>query len=94
MILEEGKRQSRVHVVSLKNRQSASIGRGKDSAIRIDDKSVSRCHAFITLRRGKFRICDNQSKFGTLVRIRRRLLIRSRIEAQVAGVLMELGPEV
>lgn len=45
------------------------IGRGHDSDIRISDISVSRCHAKIICKDGKFMLKDNGSKFGTLVQI-------------------------
>lgn len=44
------------------------IGRGHESEVRINDISVSRCHAVIRYRENDgFYIEDNQSKFGTIV---------------------------
>jgi hypothetical protein len=42
------------------------LGRGHDSDVRVSDISVSRIHAFIAYREGKFYLQDNHSKFGTL----------------------------
>lgn len=46
------------------------LGRGHESDLRINDISVSRCHAKIKLEKGKFMLEDNQSKFGTLVLVK------------------------
>ena len=40
--------------------------------MRINDISVSRCHAKIKLENGKFLLEDNTSKFGTLVLVKQR----------------------
>ena len=54
------------------NKTIFKLGRGHESDLRINDISVSRCHAKIKLENGKFTLEDNQSKFGTLVLIKRR----------------------
>lgn len=46
------------------------LGRGHESDLRINDISVSRCHAKIKLESGKFLLEDNTSKFGTLVLVK------------------------
>lgn len=38
--------------------------------MKITDISVSRCHAFIKLKNGKFYLEDHNSKFGTLALIK------------------------
>ena len=43
------------------------MGRGHDSEVRVNDISVSRCHAIINYRPNGIYISDNKSKFGTLV---------------------------
>ena len=43
------------------------MGRGHDSEVRVNDISVSRCHAIINYRPDGIYIADNRSKFGTLV---------------------------
>jgi pSer/pThr/pTyr-binding forkhead associated (FHA) protein len=49
------------------------MGRGHESDLRINDISVSRCHALIKFKDGKFLLEDNVSKFGTLVLIKKRV---------------------
>jgi len=49
------------------------LGRGHDSDLRINDISVSRCHAVIRFKNDGFYLADNVSKFGTLILIRRQL---------------------
>lgn len=48
------------------------MGRGHESDLRINDISVSRCHALVKYKDGKFTLEDNVSKFGTLVLIKKR----------------------
>ena len=48
------------------------MGRGHESDLRINDISVSRLHAMVKYKDGKFLLEDNLSKFGTLVLIKKR----------------------
>ena len=48
------------------------MGRGHESDLRINDISVSRLHAMIKYKEGRFLLEDNVSKFGTLVLVSRR----------------------
>ena len=48
------------------------MGRGHESDLRINDISVSRLHAMVKFKDGKFLLEDNLSKFGTLVLIKRK----------------------
>lgn len=48
------------------------MGRGHESDLRINDISVSRLHAIIKYKEGRFLLEDNTSKFGTLVLIKKR----------------------
>lgn len=53
------------------------VGRGHDSQVRVTDISVSRFHARIKKSsRGDFVVEDNGSKFGTLVLVRKPLLLK------------------
>jgi len=47
------------------------LGRGHECDLRENDISVSRFHAKIRFRDNKFSILDNNSKFGTLVLLRK-----------------------
>jgi len=51
------------------------IGRGSESDIRISDISVSRCHTYIKFHSDGLYVEDNNSKFGTLVRVREGLCL-------------------
>lgn len=63
-----------VHVITpTTNTRSIRLGRGHDSDLRINDISVSRCHAVIRFKGDGFYLQDNMSKFGTLVLVRKRL---------------------
>jgi pSer/pThr/pTyr-binding forkhead associated (FHA) protein len=46
------------------------LGRGHECDVRISDISVSRKHAFIKFKDGNFVITDNNSKFGTLIKMK------------------------
>ena len=59
-----------LHVVSLSNPAGVKIGRGHGCEMHISDVSISRQHALVKLGDdGVVYICDQQSKFGTLVAI-------------------------
>ncbi len=58
-------------MITLANKNMIRLGRGHDSDIRITDISVSRCHAILKYVAGRFYVEDHNSKFGTLVLIKR-----------------------
>jgi pSer/pThr/pTyr-binding forkhead associated (FHA) protein len=69
-----------VHVIMPdETRKEFKMGRGHESDLRVNDISVSRCHALLKFDpvTNKYCIEDNLSKFGTLV------LANSDIELQV-----------
>jgi predicted component of type VI protein secretion system len=70
--LNQEKNTSRIiHIIKPSpTKESFKLGRGHESDLRINDISVSRCHAIIRLKEGKFLLEDNLSKFGTLVLIK------------------------
>ncbi len=82
--LNQEKNTSRIiHIIIPgENKNLFKFGRGHESDLRINDISVSRCHAIIKFKEDqnitsagtpfKFYLEDNLSKFGTLVLIRRR----------------------
>lgn len=47
------------------------LGRGHQCDLRISDISVSRIHAFLKFENNKFLIFDNDSKFGTLIKLKK-----------------------
>ncbi len=64
-----------IHVlgVSLESKEKFKLGRGHESEVRVNDISVSRCHAIIKYRDDGFYIEDNNSKFGTIVLVKEKL---------------------
>ena len=72
--LSQEKNNSRIiHIIRPAPQKSVfKLGRGHESDLRINDISVSRCHAKIKLENGKFLLEDNTSKFGTLVLVKQR----------------------
>jgi len=60
-----------IHVVNMIGLQQFFIGRGTEADVRVTDISVSRLHASIfKSSQGHFYLCDNDSKFGTLIEVR------------------------
>ncbi len=78
--LNQEKNTSRIiHIIRPSDSKiSFKFGRGHESDLRINDISVSRCHAIIKYKEGdnkqgpRFFLEDNLSKFGTLVLVRQR----------------------
>merc|ERR1719506_1280396 len=60
-----------LHVVSLAEQKLLKLGRGHESDVRIADVSISRCHATIRFHRGQFLLEDHNSKFGTLIAMKK-----------------------
>lgn len=59
-----------LHVISLADRV-LKLGRGHGSDVRIADVSISRLHATIRFAGGQFVLEDNNSKFGTLIAMKK-----------------------
>lgn len=55
--------------INFKNKQSIILGRGHEADVRLEDVSISRQHCMITITNGNFELMDNNSKFGTLIKI-------------------------
>lgn len=51
------------------------LGRGHQCDIRVNDISVSRQHALMKLEDNKFTLFDQTSKFGTLVKLNKNIII-------------------
>jgi pSer/pThr/pTyr-binding forkhead associated (FHA) protein len=63
-----------IHMLTVTAAKSEfKLGRGHESEVRINDISVSRCHAIIKCKEDGFYIEDNTSKFGTIVLLRERI---------------------
>ena len=79
------------HVIQLTG-DELIIGRGHDSDIRINDISVSRSHAKLkyNIEDGTLLLRDLKSKFGTLILIKRPLLIKEKkIHLQIGRTYIE-----
>ena len=75
--LNQEKNTSRIiHIICPDEEKGTfKLGRGHESDLRINDISVSRCHALIKFKDGGFWLEDNTSKFGTLVLIKNRTVL-------------------
>mmetsp|Transcript_64805 Transcript_64805/g.151875 ORF Transcript_64805/g.151875 Transcript_64805/m.151875 type:complete len:417 (-) Transcript_64805:68-1318(-) len=80
-----------LHVISLAEKV-LKLGRGHDSDVRIADVSISRCHAMIRFSQGNFLLEDNDSKFGTLVAMKkpRQLEPGSSVSIQMGRTVLSL----
>ena len=80
-----------IHVIQLTGNELI-IGRGHDSDIRINDISVSRKHAILkyNIDEGTLLLRDLKSKFGTLILIKKPLLIKEKkIHLQIGRTYIE-----
>ena len=75
--------QKGLHVVHMGQKTSVRIGRAQESELRITDISVSRNHAEIKYLGGNFYLEDTGGKFGTLVQIKRPILLDEHRELTV-----------
>jgi predicted component of type VI protein secretion system len=57
------------------NKAMVKLGRGHDCDVRISDISVSRFHATVKLVNSNFYIEDHKSKFGTLIQVKRPVML-------------------
>ena len=80
-----------IHVIKLTG-ENITIGRGHESDVRINDISVSRSHACLKydIQSGRLLLRDLKSKFGTLVLIKKPLIIKERkIHLQIGRTYIE-----
>ena len=86
LILESvSEKDKNIMVIQATPETGIKLGRGHECEIRITDISVSRKHALIfnTASQG-FRILDNKSKFGTLMRREKMcVVVREGVEERV-----------
>lgn len=67
-----------------------SIGRSNESDVKLDDVSISRKHCFIKKTAQGFEIFDNNSRFGTLVKMEPgKKIDLSRNKVQVGKMVFE-----
>ena len=80
-----------IHVIQLTG-DVIKIGRGHESDVRINDISVSRVHALLKYDNvtGRLLIRNLKSKFGTLVLLKKPLIIKDKkIDLQVGRTFIE-----
>ena len=90
-----------IHVINMLGLTQFFLGRGTEADVRVTDISVSRLHASIFKSPlGHFYLCDNDSKFGTLVQVRTPIKLpkndatwiqagRSLLRFQIQGSLLD-----
>ena len=65
-----------IHVLTISENEVVRIGRGHEAEIRVTDISVSRLHAKISKNAdGEYFVEDNNSKFGTLIQVRKPIVL-------------------
>ncbi len=80
-----------VHVISgEKVGAEIKLGRGHEADIRIGDVSVSRVHAVLSCGEKGFTLRDNDSRFGTLVRLegRQEVGMGRQLSVQASNVVL------
>lgn len=84
-----------VHIVTIDDEKTISIGRAQDAELRISDISVSRNHAGLSFCNNKFRIIDRKSKFGTLVKLKKVMTLEAgkKMSIQVGRTLFHIKVE-
>ena len=83
-----------VYVISLAGKKNLRLGRGHESDVRIADVSISRWHATVSFTEdGNFVIEDHNSKFGTLVAMRKPKLLDLNANMQ-ASLTLQSGRSV
>ena len=84
--LNEDQTPSSLHVVSLRNKKYFSLGRSHRCDVKLSDISVSREHSYIRVSKKGLYFEDNNSKFGSLVKVNKPIAIQKGNE-----VLLQAG---
>ena len=82
-----------VSIICFQDKKNIRLGRGHDSDIRLSDISVSRNHANIKLTSNGLLLDDISSKFGTLVKIKKPIVMSTgaKINIQCGRTLLHIG---
>ena len=68
------------------------MGRGHEADVRLEDVSISRQHCLVTFVNGNFEISDNNSKFGTLIKVKAGESVNlNENKIQVARMTLEIS---
>jgi hypothetical protein len=73
----ESRESSLMHIIDFGTTNTVNIGRARNSDIRINDISVSRKHASLKMTKNGVYMVDLDSKFGTLMQIRREIVLET-----------------
>jgi hypothetical protein len=64
-----------IYILSFYSKDDVKMGRGHDCDLRVSDISVSRIHARIFMQGNLFYVDDHNSKFGTLIQVKRPVVL-------------------
>jgi pSer/pThr/pTyr-binding forkhead associated (FHA) protein len=73
--VKDNNNQKSIQVITLDENEKIMMGRGHETDVRINDISVSRSHAHLSLVDGKVYLKDLKSKFGTLILVQNEILL-------------------
>lgn len=66
-----------IHMLTFtEDKKNFKLGRGHESEVKINDISVSRCHAIVKCKADGIYIEDNNSKFGTIALIKKPFMLK------------------
>ena len=74
---QDEKKSSTLSLIVPTEHEPIRLGRGHQCDLRISDISVSRVHALLKYKDGRFLLFDNESKFGTLILLNRSYQIQN-----------------
>jgi len=74
-ISKESSETKYIYIIQLNEGEKLTLGRSNESDIKLNDISVSRLHATLTFLNNSFYISDNDSKFGSLVKLQSSLVV-------------------
>ncbi|CAG9315225.1 unnamed protein product [Blepharisma stoltei] len=80
-----------LHVISFCNKSFVKMGRGQDCELRANDISVSRLHAVIKFDKGSFYLQDKGGKYGTLIQIKRPIILDTNLVFQCGRSLVKFN---
>ena len=80
-----------IHVIPLKEGCVLKMGRGNDCDIKINDISVSRNHALLTMKNGNIYLKDLKSKFGTGILIKKETEIKDELLLQLGQTIVKFS---
>lgn len=74
-VSEEKKEVKFLYIIHMPPKTILLMGRSADCDIRMTDISISRVHAYLENKDGQFYIKDNNSKFGSLIKLQADILV-------------------